>query len=58
MLYFSTIFFFIALVAGLFGFWGLAGASSGIAQVLFFFFLVAFVVTLVMNAFQGRRPPL
>lgn len=57
MLYWSMIFFVVALIAGLLGFWGIAGASSSIAQVLFFFFLVAFIVTLVINAFQGRRPP-
>ena len=49
MLGWTLIFLIIALVAGLFGFTGIAGASVGIAQVLFFIFLVLFLVSLVLR---------
>lgn len=54
MLHYAVVFFIIALIAALFGFTGIAGASAGIAQVLFFIFLVLFVVSLLV----GRRRPL
>lgn len=56
MLYWSLMFFVFSLVAGILGFGNLAGASSSIAQVLFFFFLIAFVVSLVSNAIRGKSP--
>jgi uncharacterized membrane protein YtjA (UPF0391 family) len=49
MLYYALVFFLIALVAAAFGFGGIAGASMGIAQILFFLFLIVFLVTLVMG---------
>ncbi|MCA0994430.1 MULTISPECIES: DUF1328 domain-containing protein [Roseobacteraceae] len=49
MLYWALLFFVVAIVAALFGFGGIASASAGIAQVLFFIFLVLFVVTLIMR---------
>jgi uncharacterized membrane protein YtjA (UPF0391 family) len=52
MLSWTITFLVIALVAALLGFGGIAGAAAGIAKILFFVFLIAFVVTLVM----GRRP--
>lgn len=57
MLYWALIFFVFSLVAGILGFGGIAGASSTIAQVLFFFFIVAFLVSLVANAVRGRGAP-
>ncbi|AIJ89888.1 hypothetical protein DK63_1058 [Brucella melitensis bv. 1 str. 16M] len=39
MLYYVLVFLVVALVAGALGFGGIAGASAGIAQILFFFFL-------------------
>lgn len=56
MLYWAVIFLVIALIAGLFGFGGVASASVGIAQILFFVFIALFVVTLVFRAFRGRGP--
>jgi uncharacterized membrane protein YtjA (UPF0391 family) len=38
------------------GFGGVASAASGIAQVLFFVFLVVFLIALVMGLVR-RRPP-
>ena len=53
MLYWTLIFLVIALVAGLFGFGGVASASSGIAKVLFAIFLVLFLVSLVFGVIRG-----
>jgi uncharacterized membrane protein YtjA (UPF0391 family) len=54
MLGWAVTFLVIALVAALFGFGGLAGASMGIAKLLFFLFLVMFVIMLIMGLV--RRP--
>ncbi|QIE47329.1 DUF1328 domain-containing protein [Pseudohalocynthiibacter aestuariivivens] len=51
MLYWAVICFLIAILAGAFGFLGVASASAGVAQLLFYvflgFFLVAYVVHLL-----------
>ena len=52
MLYWAAVFFVIAIVAGIFGFGGIAVASEGIAKVLFFIFIVLFVIALVMRAIR------
>ncbi len=57
MLTWSLIFFMLAIVAGIFGFGGIAAGAGEIAQLLFFFFLVFFVVSLVWGLVTGRRPP-
>lgn len=49
MLYYAVVFFVIALAAGILGFGGIAGASAGIAQVLFVVFLAMFVVSLLVK---------
>jgi uncharacterized membrane protein YtjA (UPF0391 family) len=54
MLYWTAVFFIIALIAGAFGFFGIASASVGIAKILFFAFLVLAVVSLLF----GRRTPI
>jgi len=53
MLYWTIIFLVIALVAGLFGFGGIASASAGIAKILFAIFLVLFLVSLVFGVIRG-----
>jgi uncharacterized membrane protein YtjA (UPF0391 family) len=53
VLYWTLIFLVIALVAGLFGFGGIATASAGIAKVLFAVFLVLFLVSLVFGVIRG-----
>ncbi len=58
MLGWALMFLLVALVAGLFGFGGLASASVGIAQVLFFIFLLGFLVSLVVHLLRGRAPPI
>jgi uncharacterized membrane protein YtjA (UPF0391 family) len=49
MLSWALIFFVVAILAAVFGFGGIASASAGIAQILFFLFLVLFVVSLIMG---------
>ena len=39
MLYYALIFFLIAVVAGIFGFGGIAASAVGIAEILFFVFV-------------------
>lgn len=54
MLYWTLVFLVIALVAGLFGFGGIATASAGIAKILFGVFIVLFLVSLVFGALRSR----
>lgn len=56
MLSWALTFFLIAIIAAVFGFSGIAASASGIAQILFFVFLVAFFVSLIMNFSRGRAP--
>ena len=46
MLSWALVFLVVALIAAAFGFTGLAGASAGMAQILFVIALVLFVVSL------------
>ena len=43
MLRYAIIFLVIAIVAGILGFGGIAGASVGIAKILFFVFVALFM---------------
>lgn len=54
MLGWALAFFILAIVAAAFGFGGIAGASAGIAQLLFFVFLALLVITFVARAVKGR----
>jgi uncharacterized membrane protein YtjA (UPF0391 family) len=49
MLTWALIFLVVALVAGAFGFWGVASAATGFAKILFIVFLVLFLGSLLMN---------
>ncbi|PZQ22365.1 MAG: DUF1328 domain-containing protein [Sphingopyxis macrogoltabida] len=51
----ALIFAVIALVAGLFGFGGIAGAAAGIAKILFFIGLALVVLFLVLGAAAARK---
>ncbi len=55
MLGWAITFLVIAVVAGLFGFGVIASASAGIAQLIFFAFVVLFVLSLVFGIV--RSPP-
>lgn len=54
MLYWAAVFLVIALVAGLFGFAGIAGTAVNIAWILFVVGLILALVFLLL----GRRPPI
>lgn len=49
MLYYALVFLVVALIAALFGFGGIAASAVGIAQVLFFIFIILFLVSLIMG---------
>lgn len=57
MLWWAAVFFVISIVAALFGFGGIAAGAEGIAQVLFFIFLVLLVISLIAGFLPGRRGP-
>ncbi len=46
MLYWALMFLVVALIAGIFGFGGIASTATGIAQILFVIALVLFIVSL------------
>jgi len=52
MLYYALVFFIIALIAGAFGFFGVAAGAVSFARILFFVFIVLFLVSLL----TGMRP--
>lgn len=51
MLRYALIFLLVAILAGAFGFGGIASEAAWIARVLFFIFLVLFIVSLM----RGRK---
>jgi uncharacterized membrane protein YtjA (UPF0391 family) len=55
MLSWVVTFLIIALIAGILGFGGLAGASIEIAKIIFFIAVVLFVVSAVVGVARGRR---
>ena len=57
MLRWALMFLIVAIIAAVFGFGGIAATSAGIAQILFFIFLVGFLITLVLGLVAGRRVP-
>jgi uncharacterized membrane protein YtjA (UPF0391 family) len=55
MLGWVVTFLIVALVAGVLGFGGVAGASIEIAKIIFFIAVVLFVVSAVVGFARGRR---
>lgn len=55
MLYYAIVFLIIAMASAVLGFGGIAGASAGIAQILFYIFLLALIVSLVMGFVRRSR---
>ncbi|HEY6290680.1 MAG TPA: DUF1328 family protein [Terriglobia bacterium] len=49
MLYYAVVFLIIAIIAGLLGFGAVAFAAAGIAKLLFFFFLILFLLSLIRH---------
>ena len=54
MLKWALIFFLVSIVAGFFGFTGVAAGARTIAKVLFFVALAIFVVFLVLGLMAGE----
>lgn len=54
MLNWAFAFLIFALVAGVFGFGGIAAEATGIAKILFFLFIVLFLISFVTG--RTRRP--
>jgi len=54
MLSWAVFFLVIALIAAVLGFGGIAGTAVGIAQLLFFVFLIIFVISLIMGLARRR----
>jgi uncharacterized membrane protein YtjA (UPF0391 family) len=55
MLKWALIFLVVALIAAALGFGGIAGAASGIAQILFWVFVVLFVLSLLFGSRLFKR---
>jgi uncharacterized membrane protein YtjA (UPF0391 family) len=55
MLKWAFAFLVLGLIAGLLGFTGIAGASIGIAKVLFVIFMLIFAALIVAGVALGRR---
>jgi len=53
MLKWALIFFIVSLVAGFFGFTGVASGAKSIAKVLFFIAIVIFLIVLIFGVFLG-----
>jgi uncharacterized membrane protein YtjA (UPF0391 family) len=53
MLRWAILFLIVAIIAGVFGFGGIAAAATDVARLLFVVFLALFVIALVL----GRRGP-
>lgn len=49
MIIWSLTFFIIAIIAGVLGFGGIATGAAAIAKILFFFFVVLFLASLIMH---------
>jgi uncharacterized membrane protein YtjA (UPF0391 family) len=54
MLSWVVTFLIVALIAGILGFGGLAGASIEIAKIIFFIAVVLFLVSAVVGLARGR----
>ncbi|MCC7326153.1 MAG: DUF1328 domain-containing protein [Burkholderiales bacterium] len=53
MIKWAIIFFIISVVAGLFGFTGVASGTRSIAKVLFYIAIVIFLIVLVFGVLLG-----
>jgi uncharacterized membrane protein YtjA (UPF0391 family) len=58
MLNWALTFLVIAIIAAVFGFGGIAATATGIAQILFYIFLVLFLISLIVAMARGRPPAL
>jgi uncharacterized membrane protein YtjA (UPF0391 family) len=54
MIQYAITFFIVALIAGAFGLWGVAGLATEIGKIL----CVIFIVLMIITLFRGRTPRL
>ena len=54
MIKWAIIFFLISVVAGFFGFTGVASGARSLAKILFVIALVIFLIVLVFGVFLGK----
>jgi uncharacterized membrane protein YtjA (UPF0391 family) len=54
MLKLALFFLVVSIIAGVFGFSGIAAASAGVAKILFFVAIVIFLVFVVLAIIAGR----
>ena len=54
MLKWALIFFLVSIVAGFFGFTGIAAGAAGIAKILFFGFLILAIAVVVFALIAGK----
>jgi len=55
MIKWAIVFAIISIIAGVFGFTGIAADSAAVAKILFFIALAIFVVLLLIGLFVGKR---
>jgi uncharacterized membrane protein YtjA (UPF0391 family) len=55
MLGWALTFFILAVLAGVFGFGGLAGTFAWAAELLFYAFIILLIVSVVVNLARGGR---
>jgi uncharacterized membrane protein YtjA (UPF0391 family) len=55
MLKAALFFFVISVVAGIFGYTGIAAGAGEIARLLFFLFIIIFIVLLFAGLFLGSK---
>jgi len=55
MIKWAIVFAIISIIAGLFGFTGIAADSAAVAKILFYIALAIFVVLLLIGLFVGKR---
>ncbi len=56
MLSWAIAFLVLGIVAGAFGFSGIAGTATWLAQVLFFLLMIAFIIALFWTRLDQERP--
>lgn len=57
MLWWTAVFFVIAIVAALFGFGGIAAGAESVARFLFYIFVILLLASLIAGLLPGRRGP-
>ena len=56
MLTWALTFLVLSIIAAALGFGGIAGAAAGVAQLLFYVFIVLLIISGIALAIRGRPP--